>query len=186
MSQTTKRALAQSLKKLLTGNRLDKITVKDIVEDCGVRRQTFYYHFEDIYDLLRYFFEEEAVRVVGANRTCETWQEGLLAVFAYAQENRPLILNAFHSQGRPHLDRYLEEITCSFLRGVLDNMEGADRVSEEDKAFVARVYQYAFVGLILDWIGGGMRGEPRAIVEKLSTLISGNIQQGLSRFGRAD
>ena len=48
MSQVTKRALAASLIKLLSQKPLDKVTVKDIIEDCGVNRQTFYYHFQDI------------------------------------------------------------------------------------------------------------------------------------------
>ena len=62
MAQTTKRALAASLKKLLKERPLDNITVKDIVEDCEVNRQTFYYHFQDIYDLLLWVFTTEARR----------------------------------------------------------------------------------------------------------------------------
>ena len=54
MSQTTKRALAQSLKHLMEQKPLEKITVVDISEDCGVNRQTFYYHFQDIYDLIEW------------------------------------------------------------------------------------------------------------------------------------
>ena len=52
MSQTTKRALEASLKKLLLQKPLNKITINDITEDCGVNRMTFYYHFKDIYDLV--------------------------------------------------------------------------------------------------------------------------------------
>ena len=53
MSQITKRALEQSLKNLLREKPLSKITVTDITEDCGISRMTFYYHFKDIYDLVR-------------------------------------------------------------------------------------------------------------------------------------
>lgn len=61
MSQTTKRALAQSLKKLLQTKPLSKITINDIAEDCGVSRMTFYYHFADIYDLVEWTCQEETV-----------------------------------------------------------------------------------------------------------------------------
>ncbi len=54
MSQTTKRALANSLKSLMAKKPLDKITVTDIAKDCGVNRQTFYYHFKDIFDLIEF------------------------------------------------------------------------------------------------------------------------------------
>ena len=65
MSQTTKRALSASLKKLLAKKPLDKITVTDIAEDCEVGRQTFYYHFQDIYDLMEWTFTEETSREIG-------------------------------------------------------------------------------------------------------------------------
>ena len=66
MSLTTKRALAESLKKLLSKRGLDKITVKDIVEDCGVNRQTFYYHFHDIYDLTEWIIQDDAENILSA------------------------------------------------------------------------------------------------------------------------
>ena len=96
MAQTTKRALAASLMKLLKERSLDNITVKDIVEDCEVNRQTFYYHFQDIYDLLFWVFESQADEVIGGKRDTETWPEGFLRVFQYAQENRGMILHVFN------------------------------------------------------------------------------------------
>ena len=60
MSLLTEKALAASLKKLLEKKTLDKITVKDITDDCGVNRQTFYYHFHDVYDWVEWIFTEEA------------------------------------------------------------------------------------------------------------------------------
>ncbi len=60
VSQTTKRALEASLKKLLLQKPLNKITINDITEDCGVNRMTFYYHFKDIYDLVDWIMVEDA------------------------------------------------------------------------------------------------------------------------------
>ena len=64
MSQVTKRALEASLKKLLLERPLDKITVTDIAEDCGINRMTFYYHFRDIYDLVEWACQEDARRIL--------------------------------------------------------------------------------------------------------------------------
>ena len=69
MSQITKRALEASLKKLLTKKPLDKITITDITEDCGINRMTFYYHFKDIYDLVEWVCVEDATRILGENKT---------------------------------------------------------------------------------------------------------------------
>ena len=81
MSQTTKRALAQSLKKLLQTKPLSKITINDIAEDCGVSRMTFYYHFADIYDLVEWTCQEDASVALAGNKTYSTWQQGFLNIF---------------------------------------------------------------------------------------------------------
>ena len=56
----TKDQLAAALKTILAVKPIERITIRDIVEICGVNRQTFYYHFEDVYDLLEYVFESDA------------------------------------------------------------------------------------------------------------------------------
>ena len=61
MSQITKRALAASLKRLLAEKPLSKITISDITDDCGINRMTFYYHFQDIYDLIEWICLDEGV-----------------------------------------------------------------------------------------------------------------------------
>ena len=72
MSDSTKYALARSLKKVLEKKSLDKITITDITDDCGVNRQTFYYHFHDIYELIEWMYITVANRAIGDNRTYRT------------------------------------------------------------------------------------------------------------------
>ena len=88
MPLSTKRVLAQSLKRLLSARTLDKITVKDIVEDCGVNRQTFYYHFRDIYDLLEWSFRDTAENLIRAGGDQTDWRTGLKTVMEYLKEMR--------------------------------------------------------------------------------------------------
>ena len=64
MSQITKKALEQSLKNLLLKKPLNKITINDITEDCGINRMTFYYHFRDIYDLVEWACLEDASKAL--------------------------------------------------------------------------------------------------------------------------
>lgn len=64
MSQITKRALEASLKNLLLQKPLNKITINDITEDCGINRMTFYYHFKDIYDLVEWACLEDATKAL--------------------------------------------------------------------------------------------------------------------------
>ena len=91
MSDITKRAISASLKKILCEKNLSKITVQDIADDCGINRQTFYYHFQDIYDLMEWTCIEDAEKVLKENRTYGTWQEGFLVVFVLAKKGKVFI-----------------------------------------------------------------------------------------------
>lgn len=184
MSQTTKRALAASLKQLVKEKPLDKITVTDLVELCEVNRQTFYYHFRDIYDLIEWIYVSETARILGDKKTAETWQEGFQRIFDYLIENQSFVLNTFHSISREHLERFLYEQTYHLLYDVINEEAVNYSVLEADKAFIADFYKYGFVGIVLDWISSGMKEEPKRIISRLYMMIHGNIAKALHDFER--
>lgn len=181
MSQTTKKALAASLKKLLSGKPLDKITVTDIAEDCGVNRQTFYYHFRDIYDLLEWFFLSEATSTVEGNKTYDTWQQGYLQIFDRMLDNKSFILHTYHSVSKEELEKYLFDITHDFLMEVIEEKAQGTKATEKEKEFIATFYKYGFTGLLLGWIAGGMKEKPDEIIDNLSNLIQGDITKALRK-----
>lgn len=182
MSLTTKRALAQSLKKLMEKKPLEKITVVDITEDCGVNRQTFYYHFQDIYDLIDWIYINEAETGLGGKKSYDTWQEGFLHIFSYILENKSFVRNTFHSVSRDKLERFLYQETAFLLMGVIQEKAGNLPIREDDMQFIADFYKYAFVGILCDWIERGMKDRPQDIIRRLDRLIHGTISQGLERF----
>ena len=185
MSQITKRALAESLKKLLLEKPLDRITVSDITEDCGVSRMTFYYHFKDVYDLIEWTWLQEAERALDGQKTYDTWQQGFLQIFQLVQENRAFVMNLYHSISREQVERYLYRLTYQLLIGVVEEKSAGMSVRDEDKKFIADFYKYAFVGLMLDWIRGGMKGEPQVLIDRLCVLIRGDVEKALNHY-RAD
>jgi len=182
MSQVTKRALEQSLKNLLLKKPLTKITVGDITDDCGINRMTFYYHFKDIYDLVEWSCLEDAKRALDEKKTYDTWQQGLLQIFKAVQENKPFILNVYRCVHREQVEKYLQPLVDQLLLNVINEEAAGITVRDEDKRFIAQVYSYMFIGLMLDWIKDDMREDPQQIVEKLSKLIKGSVSVALSRF----
>ena len=182
MSQVTKRALEQSLKNLLLKKPLTKITVSDITDDCGINRMTFYYHFKDIYDLVEWSCLEDAKQALEEKKTYNTWQQGLLQIFKAVQENKPFILNVYRCVHREQVEKYLQPLVDQLLLNVINEEAAGITVRDEDKQFIAQVYSYMFIGLMLDWIKDDMREDPQQIVEKLSKLIKGSVSVALSRF----
>ena len=182
MSQVTKRALEASLKHLLLQKPLDKITIGDITEDCGINRMTFYYHFKDIYDLIEWSLLEDAKKALEGQRTYDTWQQGFLQIFEMVLDNKPFITNVYHSISREQVELYLYRLTYDLLFGVVEEQSAGMSVRAEDKQFIADFYKYAFVGIMLDWVRRDMQEDSQQIIDRLSTLLHGNIAQALSRF----
>ena len=182
MTNTTKQALEASLKHMLLKKPLDKITIRDITEDCGISRMAFYYHFRDIYDLVEWACIEDASRALQGKKTYETWQEGLLQIFEAVLENKPFILNACRCISREQMEHFLYHLTYGLIRGVVDEQSRGAAISEEERAFIAEFYKYSFVGLMLDWIRQGMSADYRQLVEKISTTMRGNIANSIRNF----
>ena len=182
MSQITKRALEQSLKNLLLQKPLTKITVGDIAEDCGINRMTFYYHFKDIYDLVEWSCLEDAKRALEEKKTYETWQQGFLQIFEAVQANKPFILNVYRCVHREQVEKYLQPLVDRLVLDVLNEEAQGLLVRDEDKQFIAQVYSYLFIGVMLDWIKDDMHEPPQEIVARLAKLLKGSMAAALARF----
>ena len=175
MSNTTKLALEASLKKLLLKKPVDKITINDLTEDCGISRMAFYYHFKDIYDLIEWACLEDGKRALADKKTYSTWSEGLEQIFEAVLENKPFILNVYHSVSQKKIESYLYKLTYDLLADVVEEECRDAAVSGEDKALIAEFYKYGFVGMMLHWIDGGMKADYRELVQRLSSMLRGSI-----------
>lgn len=178
----TKNALSHSLKELMEHTSLNKITVKQLVDHCGVNRQTFYYHFQDIFDLLGWIYKTEAVESIAKYRSYSTWTDGFYKIFCYIERNKTFCCNTLNSLGRNHLDSYLYEVTNDLIMGVINELSAGIEVSDEDKHFTANFYTLAFTGLVIQWMRDGTKEPPNHIIEKLSVLIEGNFLKALHKY----
>ncbi len=177
MSQTTKRALEASLKKLLLQKPLNKITINDITEDCGVNRMTFYYHFKDIYDLVDWILVEDASKILEGRQSFETWDEAYLDILHQVQDNKVLVMNVYRSVGREQVEQYLYRLLDPVLKE-FTNRECHDiTVQDADKQFIVDFYKYALVGMTLEWTRRDMKADPAVMVARLSTMIHGDLRR---------
>lgn len=182
MSQITKYALENSLKNLLLQKPLDKITISDITDDCGISRMTFYYHFKDIYDLVEWSCFEDARKALQENKTYETWQQGYLQIFEEVKKNKPFIMNVYKCVHREQVEKYLQPLVNNLVLNVINEEAQNTNVTEDDKLFISQIYSYILIGLMLDWIKDDMEPDPEEIVDRLAILIKDTIPEALKRF----
>ena len=182
MNDLTRNAIASTLKSMLNEKPLSRITVSDISERCGISRMTFYYHFRDIYDLVGWVISSDIIRIISGRKTQDTWQEGFLSIFQEVERNHVFVLNACSSLTREQLERSLSDPVSSLISSVLEENPDASKLNEEDAAFISSFFSYAFIGIMLDWIRGGMREKPEELVERIECVVGGSFERAIQRF----
>ena len=182
MTTSTKYQLEAALKKYLLKKPLDKITIHDLTEECGISRMAFYYHFKDIYDLVEWSCLEDAKKALEEKKTHDTWQEVFVQIFDAVKNNKPFIMNVYNYIDRAQVEVYLTPLVDNLLMGVIEEESANISVRDEDKQFIAKIYGYVFIGIMLDWIKDGMNEDPVQIVDKLSILLKDSIANALQKF----
>ena len=181
-SQITKRAIAASLKELTAIYPLSKISVKQIVNHCGLNRQTFYYHFKDKFDLVNWIYYTEAVESIADCRSYERWTDGISRILSYLGDNRTFYINALNTPGQNAFDGFLFEATHNLIMNVVHEVSFKLNISQADQSFIADFYTFAFVGIVVKWVKGSMKERPEEIVERIRDIVTGTLQPALMRY----
>ena len=177
---TTKKAIGYAFKELLLEKPFNKISVNDITDKCGINRQTFYYHFCDIRDLVEWICVEDAENALKDNRTYKNWVDGFLAIFDLLKKDRIFVLNIYKNAHRDLLENYLHKVTYDLLLNVVNEKAINYLVREDDKEAIANFYKFGFVGIVLEWVENDMRQDATEIVNQLAYLIHGTLDTALA------
>ena len=170
MSEITKRALRDSLRKELETKPFDKITVRDITEACGVSRMTFYYHFGDIYDLIEYIMRQVVYEVDSGNKDAAVGDK-LILLLERMRKNRKMIMELRASKGWPSIEKAVYRIADEVIKNLAGVTWDDGKFSDQEIQFAETFTKYGIVGVIRDWIDNGMKEEPAELVSMLSSVL---------------
>lgn len=165
MAKFTRKAIMQTFLHILKNKPLDRITVKDICEQCEINRNTFYYYFRDIYDVLEAIFEDEVRLVMDEAKEGMTFHDAYARAASIILNNREAIIHIYASENGRLLRSYLDAVVTQVVRRfVLEKAEGYS-LSEGDVAFITAFYSNGIVGSTIKWIerGSMMNGAPETI-----------------------
>ncbi|MGN1406115.1 MAG: TetR/AcrR family transcriptional regulator C-terminal domain-containing protein [Erysipelotrichaceae bacterium] len=185
ISLGTKRKLARELKGLMKKKPFAKITVSELIKNCKINRKTFYYHFDDIYDLLKWTFEEEAVAVVkNYNLMCDS-KEVINFVLDYCEENRYFLINACDSVGRDSFKRFFYNDLYDIGISIISEAErvSGKSVDEKYRKFLCSFYVEAISGILYNWIKSDMKEFTRAeVVNYISSAIVNSLKGIMDKY----
>ena len=179
-SMRTKRALAESLRKLMRQKPFSKITVTEIVADCGVNRKTFYYHFEDIYALLRWIFEQESAELRRKFDAIERPEEFIGVILDYVIDNRALLRSSCDAFGTVKLENFFLTGFYNLTDVIVRQAEEKSGLRLEDslRAYLCDFLSEATCGMLLSHINGSFPLDRQKTID-FSTLIMRTAIRGL-------
>lgn len=182
MAHATKQLLSNSLKKLLTKKTLDKITVTELAEDCKVNRQTFYYNFQDIYDLLDWTLEQERQQLLSSDAFGEDTLKNWDILLAYLKANKTFILNTYHSLSHPLLEKTLKNDIRPLVEIAVSRYAEESSISEADKALIVKIYTLAFVGILREWLDNDLDENYDLDFKRLLPMLQRSLQFNIGQL----
>ena len=171
-SLATKQALADSLKQLLAKKSFSKITVTEIVENCGFNRKTFYYHFEDIYSLLRWMLEQDLLSVVDSNELTSDPEKVIRFALHYIKQNRQLLTCVINELGHDELRNFLYDDFSAPIRLVIQKAETETGRTLDDayREHLTSFYTSGMTGMIVRVLLRKIPSEEEFIEDMITTF----------------
>ena len=179
--------IAEAARRLLMENNVKKLTVKDIVEECQITRQTFYYHFQDIPSLLGEIIVERTNDLMAQYPTVDKIEEAFRTVVDYAQKNRRAIMHVYNSVSRDTFESSVMKLCAYMTEQYLKSAYPDVCISPEDREVLHRFIKCQLFGLCIDWMLGGMKqdvGEQMARVLELYRGVAELILENSRASGK--
>ena len=181
MANFTKKAIQGSFLKLLEERPLSQITVKDIVSDCGVNRNTFYYYFDDIPKLIEDIIEEDAANLISAYPTVERLEDCLEAIIETALAKKRAVLHIYHSTNRDIYEFYLWKVCDHVINAYTDTILKGHNISDSDLDIMRKYLSSFAFGLVSRWLGENMTDDIRASFSRLMEIRKGTLEEMIAR-----
>lgn len=172
----TRQIILHTLTELMNEKPLSKITVKDIVERCGVNRNTFYYHFRDIPDAVEAMVKEELNDILKDQKVPESVSDCMEILVNAVQKNKKAMIHLYRSIQRDVFADYLDHAAERVVEELINRAVGDFEMDQEDRHLISWYYKCVFVGVILDWLRHDMAYDILSDMHKLEYIYEKSLE----------
>ncbi|MBO4637469.1 MAG: TetR/AcrR family transcriptional regulator [Clostridiales bacterium] len=181
MSAETKKKLKSTFLNLLEERPLAQISVKDIVSECGVNRNTFYYHYADLPALIEEIITEEVDRIAGDDFSFDTIGEFLENGMVFILSHKKAVNHLYNSVNRDILVHYFMQISEKVISGYMNNLCRDRNILPEDKEMLTHYFKCMIFGEMVDWIMNGMTKDLIGSFERFCSNNKGLVEEMVDR-----
>ncbi|MDU5805835.1 MAG: TetR/AcrR family transcriptional regulator C-terminal domain-containing protein [Peptoniphilus harei] len=177
----TKNLIKQEFIKLLNKKSLHNITVTEIAKQCKIERKTFYYHYENLPQLVKEIFDEELEDVIKEFNETLSWEESFISAAKFILENKKVVKHMYESDYKVELEKYIFSISGEIMRKYVRRVAKDTKAQEIDIKLIAYFYQCALSSSLVEWVATDMKTDPKLVTRRLGKLMDGNILESLKR-----
>lgn len=177
----TKNLIKQEFIKLLNKKSLHNITVTEIAKQCKIERKTFYYHYENLPQLVKEIFDEELEDVIKEFNETLSWEESFISAAKFILENKKVVKHMYESDYKVELEKYIFSISGEIMRKYVRRVAKDTKAQEIDIKLIAYFYQCALSSSLVEWVATDMKTDPKLVTRRLGELMDGNILEALKR-----
>ena len=177
----TKNLIKQEFIKLLNKKSLHNITVTEIAKQCKIERKTFYYHYENLPQLVKEIFDEELEDVIEEFNETLSWEESFISATKFILENKKVVKHMYESDYKVELEKYIFSISGEIMRKYVRRVAKDTKAQEIDIKLIAFFYQCALSSSLIQWVATDMKTDPKLVTRRLGELMDGNILEALKR-----
>lgn len=182
VSKKTESSIKEAFVQLLDEKPLSKITVRDIVERCGINRNSFYYHYQDIPTLVEELVTEQVDRIMAEYPSVDSIETAMTAVVDFAEKNRRAVMHIYRSASRDIFELHLWRVCEYVVRSFWEHIAAGKPVSENDREIITRFYRAQCFGLVMEWMSADMKDDDiRGKIHRFCELRVGSVDEMLRR-----
>lgn len=174
MPKDMKLAISEAFLEMIRHGNVDKITVKSLIEECHVSRQTFYYHFQDILDVMEWSIQRETERLVEKSLKVGDIHSALLIFISFTVEGYQVLQKLLQSQRRREVEKFLIDSIETYLTAMAKLGDQNCAVNIADGKVLLRYNAGGLVGVLLEYAGKPDLDKER-LASQLERILSGEL-----------
>ena len=184
MPNFTEKAIKQAFSELVNERPLSKIKVKDIVERCGINRNSFYYHYADLPALVDSIISEEVDKLTDGSVSFATLDDAFVSAVNFITENKAAVYHIYSFVDHTVSERYLMSMCDKIVTAGFDRIYGGRKIVERDRKIIIRHYKEMFFGMLFNWLESGMKYDILAYFNRLRELKQGETERIIEKSAK--
>ena len=177
----TKDLIKKEFMNLLDKKTLNKITVTELAKKCDIERKTFYYHYENLEQLIKEIFESELDVVIEEFNENLSWEDSFILAATFILENKKAIRHIYYSDYKANVEKYVYSMAGEVITKYVKHISKDTRAKDIDINLISYFYQCALSTALIQWIATDMKTDPVLVTNRIGKLMDGNILLSLKR-----